>query len=93
MKTAPSGRQLLPKLDVPHFLNCGEGNDSRATGVYKSSETAGNVSCILDMFGIRGKSEDEFSSKRHLKVVMRGQKTREEENSVVFTGNLKGISF
>lgn len=32
MKTAPSGRQLLPNLDVPHFLNCGVGNDSRATG-------------------------------------------------------------
>lgn len=31
MKTAPSGRQLLPNLDVSHFKT-GEGNGSRATG-------------------------------------------------------------
>ncbi len=53
-------------------------------GVYKSSETAGNVSCILDMFGIRGKSEDEFSSKRHLKVVMRGCRRLERKKIVLY---------
>jgi len=56
MKTGPSGRQLLPNLDVSHFKT-GDGNGFRATGGLQQ----GKVSLRrLGMFGIRGKFEDDF---------------------------------